>query len=211
MIFVRPNWLDVHQIYPQTRVTVRASTRSYSACVPTNFTNATCRRKSKASTKRSLPPATSNLTRSRLRTLAFGAAFGVHGFLCPERQRSALPASSRPTAIERGRASCCRPQRVNGGRSIVTDRKLHTSTWHVPSNGKASARSPTGLCQFALRRASVAEKRATTMPLSADRVTPAQFLSDTGRKGAGPPADRPENSDELLRILQTPSALKRAC
>jgi integrase len=52
--------------------------------------------------------------------------------------------------------------------------------------------------------ASVAEKRATTMRLSADRVIPAQFLSDTGRKGAGPPADRPENSDEVLRVLQRP-------
>jgi hypothetical protein len=52
--------------------------------------------------------------------------------------------------------------------------------------------------------ASVAEKRATTMRLSAYRVIPAQFLSDTGRKGAGPPADRPENSDEVLRVLQRP-------
>ena len=42
------------------------------------------------------------------------------------------------------------------------------------------------------------------MRQSADRVIPAQFLSDAGRKGAGPPADRPENSDEVLRVLQRP-------
>jgi len=35
-----------------------------------------------------------------------------------------LPASNRPTAIERGRASCCRLQRVNGGRIIATGRKI---------------------------------------------------------------------------------------
>jgi hypothetical protein len=52
-------------------------------------------------------------------------------------------------------------------------------------------RSPRGLRHYAsgsLRRASFAEKRAVTMRPSADRVIPAQFLSDTGRKGAGLPS-----------------------
>src|SRR6516225_7383304 len=39
-----------------------------------NFTKATCRRKSKATTKRLFPPATSNLARSRFNTFDFGAA-----------------------------------------------------------------------------------------------------------------------------------------
>ncbi len=49
--------------------------RSCSAWVPMSFTNAICRRKSKAATRRWFPPAASNLTRSRFGTLAFGAAF----------------------------------------------------------------------------------------------------------------------------------------
>src|SRR6516164_6450641 len=39
-----------------------------------NFTKSTCRRKSKATTKRLFPPATSNLARSRFNTFDFGAA-----------------------------------------------------------------------------------------------------------------------------------------
>ena len=67
------------------------------------------------------------------------AKFDAEG-LTPAQRRKAilwLPAGRLPTAIERGEASCCRLQRVNGGRIIATGRRSHTSTWRVPSNDNA--------------------------------------------------------------------------
>jgi hypothetical protein len=62
------------------------------------------------------------------------------------------------------------------------------------------ARSPRGLRHFAsgrLRDASLAENRAITMRLSANRAIPTQFMSDTGRKGQ----DRPFTPLKTLMII----------
>ena len=52
MIFVSSDWPEFHRQLLQNCDMVKASTRAYSAGVPMNFTKATCRRKSKATTKR---------------------------------------------------------------------------------------------------------------------------------------------------------------
>jgi hypothetical protein len=65
MVFVGTDRADLHSGPYQNLAMVRASMASYSACVPTNFTNTICRRKSKAAIRRWLSPATSKRTRSR--------------------------------------------------------------------------------------------------------------------------------------------------
>src|SRR6516162_7388046 len=52
VVFVGADRTDLHGGPHQNRATVRASMASYSACVPINFTNATCRRKLNAAISR---------------------------------------------------------------------------------------------------------------------------------------------------------------
>src|SRR3979411_2468535 len=73
-IVIVSNGMNFHRVFPHNIATVKASIRSYSACVPMNLINAMRLPKSKATIIRKLPPATSNRTRSPFSIFVFGAA-----------------------------------------------------------------------------------------------------------------------------------------